>query len=115
MNHLIRSLACLAVMVMSLSLGFVSDTFAEDLQVGDAYVRRGPDGQTWTIGNAAMEEVFATPRWAVPADQLQKQTNESPGGIYQRGHVRRSICPRCRVLYRTKCRGRTLGTETQPG
>ena len=63
---------CYAAMAGSLTQCFASGAFGGDLQgnskiaapqgelkAGDAYVRSGGDGKTWTIGNGAMEQVFA--------------------------------------------------------
>lgn len=60
MDHSIRSLARQAATAGSPAQGSMSTAAAGDLQVGDAYVRRGADGQSWTIGNGAMEQVLTS-------------------------------------------------------
>lgn len=57
----VHRLACHIAVVGLLVLGLASVAVAEDLQVGDAYAyeRSSPDGPIWTIGNGAMEQVFA--------------------------------------------------------
>lgn len=56
----IHRLAYHAIMAGSLMAGSLASAAHDGgLQVGDAYAYRSADGQVWTIGNGAMEQVFA--------------------------------------------------------
>ena len=60
MVRLIRHLACHAVMAGALLHGLASAAPTAELMVADAYARASADGQYWTIGNGAMEQVFSS-------------------------------------------------------